>query len=78
MLGHALLQHQHIGVLPTSEEPVDVLPLQDPSTSTTMPESWVRFVRALGVKPKTVAHIVVVQGRYPYSHELIDSGTFRG
>ncbi|KAF4620679.1 hypothetical protein D9613_000743 [Agrocybe pediades] len=42
MLGHALLQHQHIGVLPTSEEASEVLPLHDPSASTTMPESWVR------------------------------------
>jgi phenylalanine ammonia-lyase len=42
MLGHALLQHQHVGVLPTSGQPPNILPLQDPSTSTTMPESWVR------------------------------------
>lgn len=42
LLGHALLQHQHIGILPTSEEPPERLPLLDPSTATTMPESWVR------------------------------------
>ncbi|PPQ79955.1 hypothetical protein CVT25_003027 [Psilocybe cyanescens] len=42
MLGHALLQHQHMGILPTSSDPPSVLPLQDPNTSTTMPESWVR------------------------------------
>jgi phenylalanine ammonia-lyase len=42
LLGHALLQHQHAGVLPSSDEPLDVLPLLDPGTSTTMPESWVR------------------------------------
>lgn len=42
LLGHALLQHQHIGVLPTSEEPLEALPLSDPSAATTMPESWVR------------------------------------
>ncbi|KAF5321526.1 hypothetical protein D9619_001870 [Psilocybe cf. subviscida] len=42
MLGHALLQHQHIGILPTSDDAPAILPLQDPSTSTTMPESWVR------------------------------------
>ncbi|PPQ97378.1 hypothetical protein CVT26_006612 [Gymnopilus dilepis] len=41
-LGHALLQHQHIGVLPTSERPPAILSLQDPNSSTTMPESWVR------------------------------------
>lgn len=44
MLGHALLQHQHIGILPTSGHPPRILPLQDPSTSTTMPEAWVRSV----------------------------------
>ncbi|KAH9485448.1 Phenylalanine ammonia-lyase [Psilocybe cubensis] len=42
MLGHALLQHQHMGITPVSGNPPVVLPLQDPSTSTTMPESWVR------------------------------------
>jgi|ERR1700722_3810293 len=42
-LGSALLQHQHAGVLPTStEEPPSVLPLLDPLSSTSMPESWVR------------------------------------
>ncbi|KAH9944638.1 phenylalanine ammonia-lyase [Amylocystis lapponica] len=42
-LGHALLQHQHVGVLPSQvEKPLAVLPLQDPLTSTSMPESWVR------------------------------------
>ena len=44
ILGHALLQHQHIGILPTSSQPLDVLPLQDPSNSTIMPEAWVRSV----------------------------------
>jgi len=42
LLGHALLQHQFIGLLPASEEPPLTLPLLDPSTATTMPESWVR------------------------------------
>ncbi|RXW24998.1 hypothetical protein EST38_g852 [Candolleomyces aberdarensis] len=42
LLGNALLQHQHVGVLPTSADPLDVLPLLDPTTSTAMPESWVR------------------------------------
>ncbi|KXN85379.1 Phenylalanine ammonia-lyase [Leucoagaricus sp. SymC.cos] len=42
LLGHALLQHQHVGILPTSEEPPERLPLLDPCTVTTMPESWVR------------------------------------
>ena len=41
LLGHALLQHQHIGILPTSAEPLEVLPLQD-ANSTSMPEAWVR------------------------------------
>lgn len=42
-LGHALLQHQHVGVLPTqTETPLQALPLGDPLTTTSMPEAWVR------------------------------------
>ncbi|KAJ7776524.1 L-Aspartase-like protein [Mycena maculata] len=41
-LGQALLQHQVSGILPSSQEPVTVLPLLDPGSSTTMPEAWVR------------------------------------
>jgi phenylalanine ammonia-lyase len=41
-LGNALLQHQHGGVLPSSTLVLDALPLLDPLTSTSMPESWVR------------------------------------
>jgi phenylalanine ammonia-lyase len=39
-LGNALLQHQHAGVISTGTG--DILPLMDPLTSTSMPESWVR------------------------------------
>ncbi|KAF8967957.1 L-Aspartase-like protein [Flammula alnicola] len=42
LLGNALLQHQHSGVLPSSTKPLDVLPLLDPLSSTSMPEAWVR------------------------------------
>jgi phenylalanine ammonia-lyase len=43
LLGNALLQHQHAGVLPSAmDKPLDVLPLQDPLNSTSMPEAWVR------------------------------------
>ncbi|PFH51550.1 hypothetical protein AMATHDRAFT_74899 [Amanita thiersii Skay4041] len=41
LLGQALLQHQHVGVLPTTTNPLNVLPLQD-ANSTCMPEAWVR------------------------------------
>ena len=42
-LGHALLQHQHTGVLPSAPNvPPAVLPLSDPLASTSMPEAWVR------------------------------------
>lgn len=41
LLGNALLQHQHAGVLPSSQQPLNVLPLNDPLSSA-MPESWVR------------------------------------
>ncbi|KAJ7287445.1 L-Aspartase-like protein [Mycena rebaudengoi] len=42
LLGHALLQHQHAGILPSSQDPPTVLPLLDPGSSMSMPESWVR------------------------------------
>ncbi|KZT72322.1 phenylalanine ammonia-lyase [Daedalea quercina L-15889] len=43
MLGHALLQHQHTGVLPSQmDSPSAALPLLDPLASTSMPEAWVR------------------------------------
>ncbi|KAF4621343.1 hypothetical protein D9613_000844 [Agrocybe pediades] len=42
VLGNALLQHQQSGVLPSSTKPLDVLPLQDPLATTSMPEAWVR------------------------------------
>lgn len=42
LLGNALLQHQHSGILPSSTNPLEVLPLQDPLGSTSMPEAWVR------------------------------------
>lgn len=42
ILGHALLQMQHAGVLPSSTEPLAALPLLDPMGSSSMPESWVR------------------------------------
>ena len=41
-LGCALLQHQQSGVLPSSTDTLNVLPLLDPMGSTAMPESWVR------------------------------------
>ncbi|KAF9263048.1 phenylalanine ammonia-lyase [Marasmius fiardii PR-910] len=42
LLGHALLQHHHIGVLPLDQHNSNRLPLQDPLSAMTMPESWVR------------------------------------
>ncbi|KAG7091014.1 Phenylalanine ammonia-lyase str11 [Marasmius oreades] len=42
VLGHALLQMQHAGVLPSSTKPLEALPLLDPVGSTVMPEAWVR------------------------------------
>ena len=42
-LGQALLQHQQSGVLPSKADSAPVvLPLLDPLSSTSMPESWVR------------------------------------
>jgi phenylalanine ammonia-lyase len=42
LLGSALLQHQASGVLPSSSDPPEVLPLLDPLASTSMPEAWVK------------------------------------
>lgn len=43
LLGNALLQHQHVGILPSSTDcPLPTLPLLDPLNSSAMPESWVR------------------------------------
>ena len=42
VLGHSLLQMQHSGVLPSSTQALEALPLLDPMGSTVMPESWVR------------------------------------
>jgi len=42
LLGHALLQHQHAGILPSSQDVPSVLPLLDPGSSKSMPEAWVR------------------------------------
>ncbi|KAG6902375.1 hypothetical protein C0995_000937 [Termitomyces sp. Mi166 len=42
LLGNSLLQLLQSGVLPSSSQPLDALPLLDPIASTTMPESWVR------------------------------------
>lgn len=41
LLGNALMQMQHSGILPSSSKPLDALPLQDPF-GLAMPESWVR------------------------------------
>lgn len=41
VLGHALLQMQHAGVLPSSTKVLNALPLLDPMGSV-MPEAWVR------------------------------------
>lgn len=42
MLGIALVQLLHAGVLPSSTKVLDALPLLDPLHSSSMPESWVR------------------------------------
>jgi phenylalanine ammonia-lyase len=41
VLGHALLQMQHVGVIPSSTKVLDALPLLDPMGSV-MPEAWVK------------------------------------
>ena len=41
-LGSALLQHQQSGILPSDLSPPPILPLSDPLSTLSMPESWVR------------------------------------
>ncbi|KAF8967831.1 L-Aspartase-like protein [Flammula alnicola] len=71
MLGHALLQHQHIGILPTSNEPSSILPLQDPSASTTMPESWVRAAILIRMNSLIRGHSGIRWELIEKMHELI-------
>jgi phenylalanine ammonia-lyase len=43
-LGHALIQHHHTGVLPSSaslQDSLPALPLSDPLAAMSMPEAWV-------------------------------------
>ncbi|KAF8633317.1 hypothetical protein AX17_004490 [Amanita inopinata Kibby_2008] len=64
LLGHALLQHQHAGILPTSTEPPQVLPLQDVN-STSMPEAWVRGAILIRINS-------LIRGHSGVRWELID------
>jgi phenylalanine ammonia-lyase len=59
VLGHALLQMQHIGVLPSSTEPLEVLPLLDPIGSTSMPEAWVRGAMVIRMNSLIRGHSAV-------------------
>jgi phenylalanine ammonia-lyase len=58
-LGHALLQHQHAGVLPVpwkDSTAATPLPLLDPLTSTSMPESWVRAAMLIRLNSLSRGH----------------------
>lgn len=56
-LGHALLQHLHVGVLPTFPTvSSSVLPLLDPLAFTSMPESWVRGAIAIRINSLIRGH----------------------
>ncbi|KAF7306124.1 Phenylalanine ammonia-lyase [Mycena chlorophos] len=55
LLGHSLLQHQHIGILSSSQDAPRILPLLDPN-STAMPESWVRAAILVRINSLIRAH----------------------
>ncbi|KAJ7072252.1 L-Aspartase-like protein [Mycena amicta] len=55
LLGHALLQHQHTGVLPSSQDAPRVLSLLDPN-SNTMPEAWIRGAILIRINSLIRAH----------------------
>ncbi|EIN12135.1 phenylalanine ammonia-lyase, partial [Punctularia strigosozonata HHB-11173 SS5] len=69
LLGLALLQHQHAGILPVpisadeeeeeEEEVTRPLPLLDPLASTSMPEAWVRAAMVVRVNSLIRGHSAV-------------------
>lgn len=65
LLGHALLQHQHVGVLPSSVKALEVLPLLDPVASTSMSESWVRGAMLIRLNS-------LIRGHSGVRYELIE------
>ncbi|KAL0956508.1 hypothetical protein HGRIS_002649 [Hohenbuehelia grisea] len=72
-LGHALLQHQHIGVLPSAAKPLDALPLSDPSSSTAMPEAWVRGAMLIRMNSLIRGHSGVRWELIEKLHEILEA-----
>jgi phenylalanine ammonia-lyase len=64
VLGKALLQHQHAGVLPSfthpnatqNEDETTPLPLSDPLNALSMPESWVRAAMVIRINSLIRGH----------------------
>ncbi|THU85713.1 phenylalanine ammonia-lyase [Dendrothele bispora CBS 962.96] len=73
ILGHALLQMQHAGVLPSSTKPLEALPLLDPIGSTVMPESWVRGAILIRMNSLIRGHSGVRYELIEKMNQLLDS-----
>lgn len=58
VLGNALLQHQHSGVLPSEIKNLEALPLTDP-LGLSMPESWVRGAMVIRMNSLVRGHSAV-------------------
>ncbi|KAG6813523.1 hypothetical protein H0H92_010228 [Tricholoma furcatifolium] len=73
LLGNALLQLLHSGVLPSSSKPLNALPLLDPIASTTMPESWVRGAILIRMNSLIRGHSGVRMELIEKMNELLDA-----
>ncbi|KAF8343592.1 L-Aspartase-like protein [Amanita rubescens] len=73
LLGTALLQHQPSGVLPSTSEPLEVLPLLDPLASTSMPESWVKGAILIRMNSLIRGHSGVRPELIEKMNELLDA-----
>lgn len=72
LLGHALLQHQHYGILPSSTNQLPVLPLRDP-LATSMPEAWVRGAMLIRMNSLIRGHSGVRWELVQKINELLDA-----
>ncbi|GLB37750.1 putative aromatic amino acid lyase [Lyophyllum shimeji] len=73
LLGNALLQLLHSGVLPSASKPPDALPLLDPLASTSMPEAWVRGAILIRMNSLIRGHSGVRLELIKKMNELLDA-----
>ena len=73
LLGNALLQFLHNGVLPSTITPPVALPLLDPVASMTMPESWVRGALLIRINSLIRGHSGVRMDIIKKMNDLLDA-----